>query len=111
MWNSAKGRQTNTNKKETSSILKRDVSIIAECDTGISELIQSTLNVESGNNRISDTASERIEIYALYFYVKEQNFMSKDSKTGQRANRRPPPTKIIMERHVALKKWKRYASG
>ena len=35
---------------------KGDVSIIAECDTEMSEPIQSTLNVESGNNRIKIVA-------------------------------------------------------
>ena len=37
---------------------KGDVSIIAECDTEMSEPIQSTLNVESGNNRIKIVAGE-----------------------------------------------------
>lgn len=35
-----------------------DVSIIAECDTEMSEPIQSTLNIESGNNRIKIVAGE-----------------------------------------------------
>ena len=35
---------------------KGDVSIIAECDTEMSEPIQSTLNIESGNNRIKIVA-------------------------------------------------------
>lgn len=35
-----------------------DVSIIAECDTEMSEPIQSTLNIESGNNRIKIVADE-----------------------------------------------------
>ena len=37
---------------------KGDVSNIAECDTEMSEPIQSTLNVESGNNRIKIVAGE-----------------------------------------------------
>lgn len=37
---------------------KGDVSIIAECDTEMLEPIQSTLNVESGNNRIKIVAGE-----------------------------------------------------
>ena len=35
-----------------------DVSIIAECDTEMAEPFQSTLNVESGNNRIKIVAGE-----------------------------------------------------
>lgn len=37
---------------------KGDISIIAECDTEIAEPVQSTLNVESGNNRIKIVAGE-----------------------------------------------------
>lgn len=37
---------------------KGDVSIIAECDTEMADPVQSTLNVESGNNRIKIVAGE-----------------------------------------------------
>ena len=37
---------------------KGDVSTIAECDAEMSEPIQSTLNVESGNNRIKIVSGE-----------------------------------------------------
>ena len=48
-------------------------------------------------NRISNTASERIEIYTLYFIVKER-FMSKDSNARQRTYQQQTQ-KIIVERH------------
>ena len=35
-----------------------DVSIIAECDTEMADPFQSTLNIESGNNRIKIVAGE-----------------------------------------------------
>jgi len=37
---------------------KGEVSMIAECDTEMTEPIQSTLNVEKGNNRIKIVANE-----------------------------------------------------
>ena len=49
---------------------KGDVSIIAECDTEMSEPIHSTLNVESGNNRIKIVAGENTK-FDIEFSIQE----------------------------------------
>lgn len=50
-----------------------DVSIIAECDTEMSEPIQSTLNVESGNNRIKIVAGENTK-FDIEISIQEGEF-------------------------------------
>ena len=52
---------------------KGDVSIIAECDTEMSEPIQSTLNVESGNNRIKIVAGENTK-FDIEISIQEGEF-------------------------------------
>lgn len=50
-----------------------DVSIIAECDTEMSEPIQSTLNVESGNDRIKIVAGENTK-FDIEISIQEGEF-------------------------------------
>ena len=50
-----------------------DVSIIAECDTEMSEPIQSTLNVESGYNRIKIVAGENTK-FDIEISIQEGEF-------------------------------------
>ena len=52
---------------------KGDVSIIAECDTEMSEPVQSTLNVESGNNRIKIVAGENTK-FDIEISIQEGEF-------------------------------------
>ena len=52
---------------------KGDVSIIAECDTEMSEPIQSTLNVEGGNNRIKIVAGENTK-FDIEISIQEGEF-------------------------------------
>ena len=52
---------------------KGDVSIIAECDTEMSEPIQSTLNVESGNNRIKIVAGSNTK-FDIEISIQEGEF-------------------------------------
>ena len=52
---------------------KGDVSVIDECDTEMSEPVQSTLNVESGNNRIKIVAGENTK-FDIEISIQEGEF-------------------------------------
>ena len=59
------------------------VDIISHIGAQISKIKRCRINQQT----LSNTASERIENNLCALFCKEQNFMSKDTKTGQRATR------------------------
>lgn len=57
-------------------------------------------NCKYNRNKISNTASERIETQSMRsIFMQMSRFMSKNSKAGQRACRQQKPTKIVVESH------------
>ncbi len=60
---------------------KGEISIIAECDTEMTEPIQSTLNLEKGNNRIKIVADENTK-FDIDISISEGDFKNLGMTSG-----------------------------